>query len=98
MKDQESGFIAALTKAPESLSGLDSEIRDRTLTKYYKQNAPQLTKQIEELDGALSTSLIALKNARTAVKTGIDPKRMQEIQAKELAHQEAQEQLQESRF
>ena len=57
-----------------------------------------MSKQIEELGSATSTPLIALRNAKTAVKEGIDPKRMQEIQAREIAHQEAQEALKDSRL
>ena len=93
IKKQESSVIAALTKAPAMLSGLDENVQDRTLTQYYDQYAPQLTKQISELEAAASTSLIALRNARTAVKDGIDPKKLQDIQSREIAHQEAQKEL-----
>ena len=98
IENQDSAFIAAVTQAPAVLSGLKEEIQERTQRQYYEKYAPALTKQLKELEDGISTSVTAVKNARTAAKQGFDPDKMREIAEAEAKHKAAQEELGDLRF
>lgn len=89
LKNKNTETLAAILEAPEILTGLNQDTRDRYKDSAEKALAPELYKQRELLNESFEVALAAEKTVRNAINDGFDPQKLAEIDAAEAKHQEA---------
>lgn len=76
----EASIIAAIAKAPQTVTGLPGDHRDRVVEEHQKKVAPAEYQARNDLLDMLSTSLVAVSTAKKAAQSATDPAYIEEIQ------------------
>lgn len=89
LKNGDSATIAAIADAPEIVTGIQTEFRDRMVESLQRQKAPELYAELDDVYESFSTSLAALGTVDKAISSGFDPAKLAEIEAAEAKHNDA---------
>jgi len=83
--------LAAIIKAPKSLTGLPKDMASNYVEIAYSKHAPEAWDEMRSLMGIVATRLDILRTADDAVAEYADPVRLAEIAKKEETARQAQE-------
>lgn len=86
----DSEIFAAIQDAPEVVTGIQPEFRDRLVESLQRKKAPDLMVEYENVYESFTTALTALGSVQKAVSEGFDPVKLAEIEAAEASHLQAQ--------
>ena len=89
LESKDSATMAAILEAPDMISGLNQDTRDRYKVAMEKMLAPELYQQRVELNDSYELSLAADRSIQNAIRDGFDPVKLAEIEEAEGVHQEA---------